>query len=860
MLRRHFLQLLSSSGMAVGTSRFAALTQDGIQRSDDRRKDTSNARRDGFYEFSPDGTECIIQRPDTPVPWMNLLANDTFQTWITHQGNIESALLDRSVNGLTNPQDTSGFVYIRDRHTGQYHSVNRPAANIPWQCRHGLGYTAITTSDLGLTTTVTYFVPRQANLVVWLLSVHNELPSAREIDIFSTVEWNLGDQNKRLVFAGHGGGGDAFTGASQFNLFKKVSYKDGVLYANQQVWRSLKATAGEWPYTGFMASSVRPTSYECLQQHFIGLGRTQRNPLAVEEGECTNHGIWSENLYPWGVLHHRLKLAASGTESLVILTGMSRNRADIASTVASYATAAAATRELLNVKRFWKDFIGNSLTIHTPEHEIDRNLNIWSKYQWRNNMMRNETTHLRGLGFWSYGLVSRSSGSGITEVIVQPHDLEIAREATVQFLQLQYHDIGLHKLSDDAPLLKASELGLPWPPPRAIGPFQYPHSHETDNIYPIAQYVIESGDLRFLDQTLPYIDGSEATVFDHLARAIEYSVQGLSERGLPRLCVGIGDWNDELNGLSREGKAESVMMGMELCHHLRDCATVATAYGRTKEAGDWMSIYTRIKEALNRYAWDGEWYVRAFADGGPQLQPIGTSRDKEGRIYLNTQSWAVLSGVAEGNRARQCMESVRKYLMSEYGPLLLAPAYTHFERQVGIQSAYAPGWRNANVYFRPAGWAIMAACIANLPDLAFDMYKKACISEQSKNILRYLNEPYAYSENVNGPAHPLAGAAQYQWNLGEGANWMWHSYVYYILGIRPVMDGLLVDPKIPFHWPGFSMTRPFQDAIYHIQVSNPNRASQRTASLTIDGRHIVGNVIPSLKDGRTHSVEAILRN
>ena len=160
--------------------------------------------------------------------------------------------------------------------------------------------------------------------------------------------------------------------------------------------------------------------------------------------------------------------------------------------------------------------------------------------------------------------------------------------------------------------------------------------------------------------------------------------------------------------------------------------------------------------------------MRAFADGGPTLTPIGTSSDKEGSIFLNTQSWAVISGVAEEHRARQCMESVGRHLVSQYGPMLYAPAYTHFDQKIGIQSAYAPGWRNANVYFRPAGWAIIAACLADLPDLAFEMYKRACVSEQSKDILRFVSEPYVYPENVNGPDHGMAGRAQFQWNLGEG--------------------------------------------------------------------------------------------
>ena len=860
--RRDFVRLLSlgsigSSLPLPALSRTSGL--DDRQASAEAKTTASSPYSGEFFKFSPNGEECIIQRPDTPVPWMNLLANDTYLTWITHRGHIECALLDRSINGLTNPQETSGLVYIRDRTSGEYFCINTPRPGSTWQCRHGLGYTVITTSALGLIAEVIYFVPRNDNLVVWSIKVRNQHAASREVDIFSTVEWNLGDQNKILLFAGHGGGGDAYTGGSQFNLFKKAAYEDGVIYANQPVWRSLGANAKPWPYTGFMASSVRPTSYECVKQNFLGAGRTLDNPREVENGQCDDHQLWSDNEFPWGAFHHRIHLDGTNTQSLVILTGMARNRETITHYVDRYATVSKAQQSLTEVKTFWKDFLNRTIHIQSPEPKIDRNLNIWTKYQWRNNMLRSMTTNRYGLGFWSYGLLSGTSGGTLTEVVAQPHDLKIIRDAVIQFMSLQYQNTGQGKLYEEAPLMAASDLGRPWPPPKTRGPFQYPHSHETDSIYPIAHYILESGDFSFLDRKIPYLDSGEDTAFEHISTALKYATQGLSERALPRLCIGIGDWNDELNGLCKEGKAESVMMAMELCYHLRECANVATRYGREEKAAEWMNTYGRIKDACNRYAWDGEWYVRAFTDRGSSLRPIGTSSDKEGSIYLNTQSLAVLSGVAEGQRTRQCMESVGKHLISQYGPLLLAPAYTKFDPQIGIQSAYAPGWRNANVYFRPTGWAVMAACIADLPELAFDMYKKACISEQSTDVLRFLNEPYAYSENVNGPDHPMAGAAQYQWNLGEGANWMWHSYVYYILGVRPVMDGLLVDPRIPSSWPGFSVQREFRHAKYEIYVDNPTHLNKGVRRMMIDGKPTEGNIIPAFSDGKLHRVEAVIQ-
>jgi cellobiose phosphorylase len=858
--RRSFVRLLSAGSVAATCSSLAPvaaaedLLPDHVSASG-LTTQTAGCSGD-YFCFSQSGEECIIHRPDTPSPWMNLLANDTFQTWITQRGYIECALLDRSRNGLTNPQDTSGLIYLRDRETGKYFCINSPAEGVEWQCRHGLGYTTIVASAHGLKAEVTYFVPRYADAVTWVINVSSSSP--REVDLFSLVEWNLGDQNKQILFKNHGGGGDPFTGGSQFNLFKEVSFRDGVLYARQPIWLTLAATAGPWPYMGFMASSLTPTSYECVKQDFLGVGRTNDNPVEVEHGVCGNQQQWANNEYPIGVLHHRLRLSGGAPKSIVILVGMARDEDAVRNIVQRHANVAAAQQDLVEVRAFWKDFQNKTICVTTPEPEIDRTVNIWAKYQWRNNMCRNLTTGRFGLGFWSYGLVSTTSGGALTEVVAQPHDLSLIRDTLLQYMSLQYRDTHLGKMADEAPLMAASDLHTPWPPRKTRGPFQYPHSHETDNIYPIAHYVFESGDTAFLDEKVPYLDGGDGTVFDHIATALQYSIQGLSDRGLPRLCVGIGDWNDDLNGPSQEGKAESVMMAMELCYHFRECADLAESCGHLQEAAAWRATYQRIKDACNHYAWDGEWYLRAFADGGPELIPIGGSADKEGRIFLNTQSLAVISGVAEGDRARQCMESVRKHLVSPYGPMLYAPAYTHFERRIGIQSAYAPGWRNANIYFRPAGWAIIAACLADLPDLAFDMYKKACVSERSADILRFMMEPYVYPENVNGPDHKMAGSGQFQWNLGEGTNWMWRSYNYYILGVRPVVSGLLVDPRIPAEWPEFFVFRPFRNATYKITVKNPNHLTKGVHRITVDGKSVSGNIVPPFAAGTAHTVEAVL--
>jgi len=573
MKRREFLSATSLvTGALTGWSGDAAHESEGQREVRRRAPD-----RHEYYEFSPDGMECVIKRPDTPIPWMNLLNNDTFQAWVTQRGYHECLMGDRGLNGLTNPQEQSGNLYFRDCDTGRYFLLNQPPAGAPWECRQGLGYMTLKASHLGLSVSTTYFVPRHDTVLIWLIDVRNLVPRPRSIDIFSMVEWSLGDQFKKQVFKGHGGGGDGFTGGSQFNLYKKVWLEGGILYAVQNSWRTLGIQTKPWPCVGFLGSSLPVQSFDTQESEFVGDGRTAANPRAVEKGKCSNVPFWSQNDYPWGVLHNRLALTSKGDQKLIVMLGMAREKAEIPRLAAKYSQVEVAEQELQQVKIFWREFVDRAINVETPEKEIDRTVNIWTKYQWRSHMMRGPNSGLRGLGFWSYGLMGSRMGGAIREVVVQPHDLELVRESLIHSLSLQQTDPALGQLTASEPLMLAGDLDVPWPPEPSRGPFLFPHSHEINNIYPIAAYIKETGDLSILDLPLPYVGGGQGTVFEHMVKGIEYTLRGLSDRGLPRLTRGLGDWNDQLNMISREGRGESVMQGMELCYMLRECAEVAKA-------------------------------------------------------------------------------------------------------------------------------------------------------------------------------------------------------------------------------------------------------------------------------------------
>ena len=838
MKRREFLTVTATFSAS------GAIQSKGVRPVAGPSLQSAASSENDYFEFSSDGTECLIKKYDVPVPWLNLLSNGRFLAWAAHDGTIvESCLISNLTNRLTNPQ--SGYIYIRDAETGNHFVLNRPTTGSAWASVQGLGYTTVSQSALDLTVTTTFFIPRNDDVLLWLISVRNVSAKSRSIEIFSLVEWCLGDVNYSTEVPG----GDFH---SIYNNFKKVSFDGGILYANNYSWGELGAFQGQkvWPYTGFLASSVDVKSFDSDKISFFGRRTDLDRPASVLKGQCAGRQAFGFTGFPLGVLQNSVQVAANGEQEFVILAGMVREQSEARRLRAKYMSAEAAEAALREVKKFWGEFTAQSLWVDTPEKEIDRLVNVWIKYQHRNSMLENLNTKRIGFGIWCpaypYGAGRLSD---IRETGNVTCDLEAIRQDILDYLH-------------GGPLLLESDLKLRWNEPKCIPPPPpYPHDGRGLWPYPVCWYIKETGDFSFLKTKIKHYGqipsapkSGTLSLFETMKYAIDWAVSGLSERGLPRLVPGYGDWNDALNLISRDGRGESILTAAELCYLLRECAEVASAIGEQQAARDWTAKYEVIKNAVNTHAWDGEWYVRAFTDEG---EPVGSSRNEEGKIYHSVQAYAVLSGIAEGDRARRCLKSVDQLLMTEYGPRICAPAYTKPAYTVGIVGDFGPGWReNGGIWNRTTGWTVMANCVANRANEAFEMYRKASINHPSKDTDRFWLPPYVYPEYLVGEG-PAFGRAQFQWCVGK-AGTMWRAYNYFILGVRPVVAGLLVDPKIPSTWGGYRMKRPFRQAIYDIEVANPKGVNGTLQSLEVDGKHVSGNIIHPHGDGRTHTVRAII--
>lgn len=804
------------------------------------------------YVFSEDGKECIIKSDNLSRPWLNRLGNDEFFTWVTHNGYIESFLLDPSINGLVNPQDVSGHFYIKDLKSGDFFLINESESNSNWESTIGLGYNIVKKKELDLETELTYFIPRNDNVLIIKATVENKSKNTKDLSIMGQVEWNLGDVTKKDAHPSDGLGG------SQHNLYKKVFVTDGIMYAEQTNWRST-ANSESWPYTGFFTTSNGINSYETKITPFLGAKKNWDRPKGLKQNSLSNTNFNNYDEFPLGVIENKMVIPPGETHNIIFILGMDKDKNNIRDIVKKFSEIENANNALLEVKEYYEGLLKRSVYIETPDKDNDRIINIWSQYHWRQTFKKDLDSQSLGAGFWAYGL----EGGSLTlfpELLMMGHADPFLKSSMKDILFAnQNPDVSKNTIHLSPPAMLNTDLGIEWPPKSIPDGHSVPHHHYIyTQLFGLYYYLLESGNMEFLQEEVGYLDGSSGTVFDHVVKAMDITLKGIGDRGLYKIPKDSGDWMDEFTKISRTGDAESVMLSAQVAYLLKNYATIATLMGHEETASNWQEIYKELKATINKYAWDGDWYIRAFADNPDKFQPVGSKANKEGKIYLNAQSWMIFADIAPIERAEKSLSSVKKHLSSDFGPLVFAPSYSEYVDYIGTQSIYAPGFRNANIYFRPTGWAVIAAAMTGDAEMANILYQTASLSNRSKDMDRYLLEPFAYPENYIGPDHENRGEGQFHWCFGEGTGWMWYSYVSYILGVRSELNGLVIDPKIPKDWDGYKIRKHFRNATYQIEVRNPKHVSKGIKWIKVDGQRINGTLIKPHKDNRIHQIEVMM--
>jgi len=405
-----------------------------------------------------------------------------------------------------------------------------------------------------------------------------------------------------------------------------------------------------------------------------------------------------------------------------------------------------------------------------------------------------------------------------------------------------------------------------------------PQGHRPNKDHPawltvtVSSYIKETGDKKILLKKLTYlkdcwIDGwhinnrfkgpsrfvGSGTLFEHLERNLNYTFCDVGKKGLP--LIGHADWNDAIDAAGIKLKGESVWLAQALVRSLKELSWLAALIGKEKKSQEYARKAKIMSERINKYCWDGSWYRRGFSDNG---SVYGSKKNKAGKIYLNSQSWAILAGMLRGHRLKKVLASVDKYLNGKHGLALFYPAYSKYEATLGRISMFAEGTKeNAPVFCHAATFMAAAYCLAGKGEEAYEAMRKIMPNAQADYDL-YKTEPYVYAEYLVGPEHPyLYGEGAFTWISGT-AGWSFMCGTEYLLGVRRELNGLRIDPCIPKKWRGFKMRRPFRGSIYEIEVSNPRGVSRGVKKITVDHGPIEGTLVPTFSDGKVHKVKVIM--
>jgi len=801
-----------------------------------------------YGHFSKDNLEYVITRPDTPFPWINYLTNEEYCAVISQCAGGYSFYKDCRMNRLTrwHPEDyqldrPGKYIYVREANKA-WSLTYQPLRTKPtfYECRHGLGYTTIKAKNNGVDSKVTYFVPQDDHCEAWIVKLTNNTQKIKKLEVFPYVEFLLGDYHEELRYR------------NIMNLYNRIWFdkKQKSIFAKKTAqWQGMNIQ----PFDSlvFFSSSL-PVAGACTQKKaFVGRYNTEENPDAVIKGEFKNFPLCSGE-DGIGAFKHNVTLKPLETKEFVVVLGQTDKVADVHKILRNYKKVSYAKKELQKTKDFWQKRILGNIEIKTPDKDLDTMVNVWLKYQTYicNLWSRSPSFFHEGSGGRGYRDSCQDS-----EAIVSI-DAKLTREKILKIATLIRRD------------------GTSAPGWSEAGPHKFlPNKdHQIWLTTTVSAYVKETGDTSILYEKISYIkdkwtggwhadvkwkggaqkDG-EGTLLEHLEKNLTFCFNDVGQRGFP--LIGHADWNDAIDAAGIKHKGESVWLAQALVRSLRILFELCDFAGEKEKAKKYAKMADAMDKRINEKGWDGAWYARGFDDNG---QVYGSHKDKEGKIFLNAQSWAVLSGVAKGKRKEKVLKSVDKYLNGPHGLALFAPAYSSWVKRLGRISMFSEGTKeNAAVFCHAATFMAVAYAMSGLGDKAYEAMKKIMPNCQ-KDMELYKTEPYAYAEYLAGPQNPYRyGEGAFTWITGT-AGWNFMAATEWLLGVRREFNGLRIDPVIPKKWKKYSIRRPFRGSIYHIEILNPKGKTRGVKKIIFDGEEIKGNLLPATGSKKTHQVKVIL--
>ncbi len=802
-----------------------------------------------FGYFDDQKKEYVITTPQTPYPWINYLGTKDFFGLISNTGGGYCFYKDARLRRITRyrynniPLDTGGrYFYLKDEATIWAPTWQPVQTKLDhYECRHGLGYTKITGAKNGLTAEVLYFVPLDENCEVHRLLLRNTTAAAKQIRLFSFVEfclWNAYDD---------------MTNFQRNYSTGEVEVEGSVIYHKTE-YRERRN------HYAFYGVNHPLTGFDTDREEFLGLYHGLHNPQVVMDGEPKNSLACG-----WAPIASHcldLRLLPGEERELIFVLGYVENdpatkfvqtgvinKEPAKKIMAKFAAGPAVARAFAELKDYWGQTL-SGYQVESDDPRLNRMVNVWNPYQCMTtfNLSRSASYFESGIG---RGIGFRDSNQDILGFVHMVPDR--ARQRILDLAATQFSNGGAYHQYQPLTKKGNEEIG---------GGF---NDDPLWLLYSVLAYIKETGDYGILTEQVPYADQPSAcaTLHDHLRTSLRFTLNNLGPHGLP--LIGRADWNDCLNlncfsenpdesfqtCVNKDGKtAESVLIAAIFLYIAPEYVRLCEKLNLTAEARELTVAIDRMRKAVMEHGYDGEWFLRAYDDQGAK---VGSKENAEGQIFIEPQGFCVMAGLGlDDGSAVRSLDAVEKYLATAHGIKLLYPAYTTYRKELGEITSYPPGVKeNAGIFCHNNPWVMIAETKLKRAEKAFNYYKKItpAYREEISDVHRL--EPYVYAQMIAGDDSKRHGEAKNSWLTGTAA-WAYVAVTQHILGIRPDFDGLIIDPCLPPELKTVRVKRVFRGVIYEITIDNRMSGDFR---LAVTGGEVSGRVVRALPGQKRVTVE-----
>lgn len=794
----------------------------------------------GYFDL--ENKEYVITNPATPAPWANYLGDPEYGAMISNNAAGYSFVKSGANGRISRFRFNSDmalpgrYIYIRDNEDGDYWSaswqpVGKPLDKFKNECRHGTAYTVITSEYAGIKSETTYYVPLGKTYEVWRAKVTNTSGKERKLSLFGFVEFtNENNYEQDQVNL-------------QYSLFiSRTSFEENKILQHINENDGVDETGSNHRERFFGMVGAPITAYNGSLSSFIGPYRTYSDPIAVERGKCDNELNFNSN--SCGALQSDIILKDGETAELIYILGQKDN-IQASAILEEYKVGGRVDSDIAELKKFWHGQLSN-FKVETPSDEFNNMINVWNAYQCFITFIWSRAASFVYCGLRN-GYGYRDTVQDIQGIIhLNP---EMAADKIRFMLSAQVdnggglplvkftHNAGHENTPDDPDYVK--ETGHP--------------SYRADDalwLFPtIVKYIGESGNSAFLDEVIVYANGGEATVYEHLKNAIRFSMERLGCHDMP---AGLhADWNDCLR---LGAKGESTFVAFQLYYSMSAIRDMAESRGDKEYVYYIDVVQAKLAEALG-HCWDEDRFIRGIREDGVI---VGAKKDPEANMWLNPQSWSIISGFASDEQADKAMESVHSILNTPYGAKLLEPPYKeHYFDGALMHIFNADTKENGGIFSQSQGWLILAEALRGHGGRAFEYFLESSPASMNDKAEIRVMEPYVHGQFTESKASPYEGRSHVHWLTGTASTVM-VGCVEGICGMRPDADGLKIDPAIPAEWNGFKIEKNFRGKKLNIAIDNSAHVESGVKELILNGNTLEGNYISADKLADVNEIKVIL--